>query len=125
MKLQCEALFAQPRHNPITSLHVLASRPVMPLRPVLLLFAPCPLHPVLFSPAPWPRLVVSPQSSNDSFPTAMHIAAALELEHVTIPGLVALHAALHAKAVEFKDIIKIGRTHTQVGHPACCCRSMG
>jgi len=56
-------------------------------------------------------------SSNDSFPTAMHIAAAIELTRVTIPGLQALHAALDAKAKEFADIIKIGRTHTQDATP--------
>ncbi len=53
------------------------------------------------------------QSSNDSYPTAMHIAAALELTHTTIAGLRTLHSALHEKAVAFKDIVKIGRTHTQ------------
>jgi fumarate hydratase class II len=56
-------------------------------------------------------------SSNDSFPTAMHIAAGIMLTRTTIPGLERLHAALHAKAVEFKDIIKIGRTHTQDATP--------
>lgn len=54
------------------------------------------------------------QSSNDTFPTAMHIAAAMEVHQRLIPGLEKLHAALDAKAKEFKDIIKIGRTHTQV-----------
>lgn len=56
-------------------------------------------------------------SSNDSFPTAMHIAAVLMLHQVTLPGLVHLHAALDAKAREFADIIKIGRTHTQDATP--------
>eukprot|EP00063_Salmo_salar_P011994 XP_013986829.1 PREDICTED: uncharacterized protein LOC106564874 isoform X1 [Salmo salar] len=41
----------------------------------------------------------------------MHIAAAKEVHEVLLPGLQHLHDALHAKAVEFKDIIKIGRTH--------------
>lgn len=57
------------------------------------------------------------QSSNDSFPTAMHIAAVLEITHVLIPGLEGLHKALLAKTEEFKDIIKIGRTHTQDATP--------
>lgn len=56
-------------------------------------------------------------SSNDSFPTAMHIAAVQMVHHVTLPGLQTLHAALDAKAKEFKDIIKIGRTHTQDATP--------
>lgn len=47
----------------------------------------------------------------------MHIAAAVELTTVTIPGLEKLHAALLAKSDEFKDIIKIGRTHTQDATP--------
>ncbi|XP_035031883.1 fumarate hydratase, mitochondrial [Hippoglossus stenolepis] len=57
------------------------------------------------------------QSSNDTFPTAMHIAAATEVHHVLLPGLQALHDALAAKSEEFKDIIKIGRTHTQDAVP--------
>ncbi|XP_037106389.1 fumarate hydratase, mitochondrial [Syngnathus acus] len=57
------------------------------------------------------------QSSNDTFPTAMHIAAATEVHQVVIPGLQTLHDALTAKAEEFKDIIKIGRTHTQDAVP--------
>ncbi|KAI5607446.1 fumarate hydratase, mitochondrial precursor [Silurus asotus] len=57
------------------------------------------------------------QSSNDTFPTAMHIAAAKEVHEVLLPGLQQLHDALAAKAEEFKDIIKIGRTHTQDAVP--------
>jgi len=57
------------------------------------------------------------QSSNDTFPTAMHIAAATTAHDVLLPGLATLHAALEAKALEFKDIIKIGRTHTQDATP--------
>ncbi|MGE0828586.1 MAG: class II fumarate hydratase [Hyphomonadaceae bacterium] len=57
------------------------------------------------------------QSSNDVFPTAMHIAAAETLVRVTLPGLTRLSAALTAKAELFKDIIKIGRTHTQDATP--------
>ena len=57
------------------------------------------------------------QSSNDTFPTAMHVAIGMMARDVLLPGLVKLHAALHAKAIEFKDIIKIGRTHTQDATP--------
>ncbi len=57
------------------------------------------------------------QSSNDTFPAAMHIAAALEIEDRLLPGLAHLHGALAAKAAEFDDIIKIGRTHTQDATP--------
>jgi len=56
-------------------------------------------------------------SSNDSFPTAMHIAAVIALHEVTLPGLAKLQAALEAKAKEFGHIIKIGRTHTQDATP--------
>ncbi|MCO4825283.1 MAG: class II fumarate hydratase, partial [Amylibacter sp.] len=52
------------------------------------------------------------QSSNDTFPTAMHIAVAMTARDVTLPGLRKLHGVLAAKAEDFKDIIKIGRTHT-------------
>ncbi len=51
------------------------------------------------------------QSSNDTFPTAMHIAAYTVLQERTLPGLKKLHKALSEKAEEFKDIVKIGRTH--------------
>jgi len=57
------------------------------------------------------------QSSNDTYPTAMHIATAVEIHTVLIPGLKKLHDALDAKAKEFDDIIKIGRTHTQDATP--------
>lgn len=57
------------------------------------------------------------QSSNDTFPTAMHIAVALEIEHTLMPGLKQLANALRNKQEEFKDIIKIGRTHTQDAVP--------
>ncbi len=57
------------------------------------------------------------QSSNDTFPTAMHIAIAMVARDVLIPGLEKLHRALVAKSDEFKDIIKIGRTHTQDATP--------
>ncbi|WP_112323332.1 class II fumarate hydratase [Oceanibium sediminis] len=57
------------------------------------------------------------QSSNDTFPTAMHIAVAMTARDVTLPGLKKLHAALAQKAEAFKDIIKIGRTHTMDATP--------
>ncbi|MEM7547360.1 MAG: class II fumarate hydratase [Pseudomonadota bacterium] len=57
------------------------------------------------------------QSSNDTFPTAMHIASAMTANHVLLPGLKKLHAALAEKSSAFKDIIKIGRTHTQDATP--------
>jgi fumarate hydratase class II len=57
------------------------------------------------------------QSSNDSFPTAMHIAAAVEIEKSLIPALRALHFALSKKSVEFAEIIKIGRTHLMDATP--------
>ncbi|MDG1825943.1 MAG: class II fumarate hydratase [Henriciella sp.] len=57
------------------------------------------------------------QSSNDTFPTAMHIAAAEEITHRLLPALTVLHNALNDKAEAWKDIIKIGRTHTQDATP--------
>jgi fumarate hydratase class II len=57
------------------------------------------------------------QSSNDTFPTAMHIAAAEEIVHRLVPSVRALRDALAAKAVEFDDIVKIGRTHLQDAVP--------
>jgi fumarate hydratase class II len=57
------------------------------------------------------------QSSNDTFPTAMHVAIGMMARDVLLPGLAKLHAALINKTVEFKDIIKIGRTHTQDATP--------
>ena len=57
------------------------------------------------------------QSSNDTFPTAMHIAAATTATDVLIPGLQKLHAELKKKEKAFAKIIKIGRTHTQDATP--------
>ncbi|ULJ73147.1 class II fumarate hydratase [Rhizobium gallicum] len=57
------------------------------------------------------------QSSNDTYPTAMHIACAEQIAHHLLPALKHLHAALDMKVVEFNHIIKIGRTHTQDATP--------
>ena len=57
------------------------------------------------------------QSSNDSFPTAMHIAAAMAITSDLIPALEMLHRALRSKEKEFAHIVKIGRTHTQDATP--------
>ncbi|MXO84431.1 class II fumarate hydratase [Altererythrobacter aurantiacus] len=57
------------------------------------------------------------QSSNDSFPTALHIAAILTSRQQLLPALNALHSALDTKARAFSDIVKIGRTHTQDATP--------
>ncbi|MFQ6018439.1 MAG: class II fumarate hydratase, partial [Kiloniellaceae bacterium] len=57
------------------------------------------------------------QSSNDSFPTVMHIAAVQQIERETIPALERLHAGLGAKAKAFEGIIKIGRTHLMDATP--------
>ena len=57
------------------------------------------------------------QSSNDTFPTAMHVAIGMMARDVLIPGLTKLAEALEAKSLEFNDIIKIGRTHTQDATP--------
>ncbi|MFZ5731621.1 MAG: class II fumarate hydratase [Pseudomonadota bacterium] len=57
------------------------------------------------------------QSSNDSFPTAMHIAATERIVHDLLPALTYLHAALKKKEKAFAGIVKIGRTHTQDATP--------
>jgi len=57
------------------------------------------------------------QSSNDSFPTAMHIAAATAIKADLIPALAELHRALRQKQKAFAHIVKIGRTHTQDATP--------
>ncbi len=57
------------------------------------------------------------QSSNDCFPTVMHIAAVLELKKTLFPSMELLYQRLHEKEIEFADIIKVGRTHTQDAVP--------
>src|ERR1700734_2300111 len=57
------------------------------------------------------------QSSNDSFPSAMHIAAAVNVKQRLIPAVQHLHDAINAKATEWRDIVKIGRTHMQDATP--------
>src|SRR6266404_3658254 len=57
------------------------------------------------------------QSSNDSFPSAMYIAAAVNVKHRLIPSVAALRNAVDAKATAWKDIVKIGRTHMQDATP--------
>jgi fumarate hydratase class II len=57
------------------------------------------------------------QSSNDTYPTAMHIACVEEIVHHLLPALKHLHTALEAKVKQFEKIIKIGRTHTQDATP--------
>ena len=57
------------------------------------------------------------QSSNDTYPTAMHVACAEQIVHDLLPALKHLHAALEAKSKAWADIIKIGRTHTQDATP--------
>ncbi|MBD44764.1 MAG: fumarate hydratase, class II [Flavobacteriaceae bacterium] len=57
------------------------------------------------------------QSSNDTFPTGMHIAAYKKLIEVTIPGVKQLHNTLYKKSKDFKDIVKIGRTHLMDATP--------
>lgn len=57
------------------------------------------------------------QSSNDTFPTAMHIAAYKKIQSVTIPGLRKLRDSLAARSEEMKDVVKIGRTHLMDATP--------
>ena len=57
------------------------------------------------------------QSSNDTFPTAMHVATALEISNRLLPALQYFHDELEKKWKEFDQIIKIGRTHTQDAVP--------
>ena len=57
------------------------------------------------------------QSSNDTFPTAMHIAAVEQLEDVLLPAVTQLRDTLHAKAEQFREVVKVGRTHLQDATP--------
>ena len=57
------------------------------------------------------------QSSNDTFPTAMHIAAYKKIVEITIPGIKKLKKSLNLKSDEFKDVVKIGRTHLMDATP--------
>ncbi len=65
------------------------------------------------------------QSSNDSFPTAMHIAAVAEIHDRLLPGLARLRAALAAKQREYAPIIKVGRTHLQDAVPLTVGQELG
>ncbi|WP_115461857.1 class II fumarate hydratase [Winogradskyella aurantiaca] len=57
------------------------------------------------------------QSSNDTFPTGMHIAAYKKIVETTIPGVIQLRNTLHKKSIAFKDVVKIGRTHLMDATP--------
>ncbi|WP_282030949.1 class II fumarate hydratase [Winogradskyella eximia] len=57
------------------------------------------------------------QSSNDTFPTSMHIAAYKKVAETTIPGIIQLRNRLHKKSIEFKTVVKIGRTHLMDATP--------
>src|SRR5437773_5340301 len=57
------------------------------------------------------------QSSNDTFPTAMHIATVEQLEDVLVPAIRRLRDTLSAKAKEFSDVVMVGRTHLQDATP--------
>ena len=65
------------------------------------------------------------QSSNDVFPTAMHVAAVSALEDRLLPALADLHRTLDAKAAEFAGIVKIGRTHLQDATPLTLGQEVG
>ncbi len=61
------------------------------------------------------------RSSNDSFPSAMYIAAAVNVKQRLIPAVKALHDAIAAKVEEWKDVVKIGCTHMQDATPLAHC----
>ena len=65
------------------------------------------------------------QSSNDTFPTAMHIAAAERMKNALVPAVRRVHQAIAAKAAEFADVVKIGRTHLMDATPLTVGQEMG
>lgn len=65
------------------------------------------------------------QSSNDTFPTAMHIAAVEQISQVLIPGVTKLRETLARKSSEFEDIVKVGRTHLQDATPITLGQEVG
>ena len=65
------------------------------------------------------------QSSNDTFPTAMHIAAAERVHNALIPAVEQVRDAIAAKAKQFADVVKIGRTHLQDAVPLTLGQEMG
>ena len=65
------------------------------------------------------------QSSNDTFPAAMHIAAVEQLENVLIPTVARLRNTLYAKAEQYRDVVKIGRTHLQDATPITLGQEIG
>src|SRR5438874_1626553 len=65
------------------------------------------------------------QSSNDTFPAAMHIAAAERMHNALIPSVKRVHQALEAKAKEFADVVKIGRTHLMDATPLTVGQEIG
>src|SRR5579884_3628122 len=65
------------------------------------------------------------QSSNDTFPTAMHVAAATVVNEQLIPAVQRMHDAIRAKADEFETVVKIGRTHLQDATPLTVGQEMG
>ena len=65
------------------------------------------------------------QSSNDTFPTAMHIAVVEQLEDVLIPSVTRLRQTLHTKSEKFKNVVKVGRTHLQDATPITLGQEIG
>ena len=65
------------------------------------------------------------QSSNDTFPTAMHIAAVEQLEEVLMPAVTRLRTTLQAKAQQYREVVKVGRTHLQDATPITLGQEIG